>query len=175
MVKISEIMKEDVATASPDATIQNIARIMSNNKFGSVVITDFDSDKPLGIITWSRIVDLVAQGKDPNKALVKTVMTKKLVTAEPTESIEVVAKRMSKNNIDRMPIVERGKLVGIISYKDILATTPEMIEILSEKLKATSMRPPGRNQSISGLCENCGTYSDKLRDLGQGWFCEECR
>lgn len=174
MVKVAEIMKTDLIVADPETSVDNIARIMSNNKLGSVVISDLEGDKLVGIITWSRIIDLIAKNRNLKQTKATNVMTKNLVTASSSDSILAVAKKMVKHNYDRIPIVEDGKLSGIVSYKDILASTPELIEILSEKLKSTQSRPPGFGEKISGICENCGQYSSRLSNIDRRWFCEEC-
>lgn len=175
MVSIERIMKRDLAFAYPKTSVLEIARIMSNNKFGSVIICDEkDKEKPLSIVTWSSVIDVIAKKKDPKKIKAEDVMAKKLITADRSESMVEVSRKMVKHHIDRIPITNSSKLVGIVAEQDILAAAPEMIEILSQKLKATSGRPPRFDKVISGMCEDCEGYSNELRNRDGRWVCREC-
>jgi len=173
MVKVKEIMKRDVVTCGPDVTISHVARVMSNNKIGSVVVVE--DEKPIGIVTDSDIVNLVARGRNPKEMKVKDLEMKKLITMNPEENMLEAAKIMVENDIKRIPIVENEKLVGIVSEKDILVVSPEIIEVLSEKLKmkVEGVRKP--DEIIEGVCENCGGYSEELKNVNGIWLCEECR
>lgn len=176
MVKVQEVMKKDVAKADRNTTLFRIANMMWNNKFGSVVICDGkDRETPVGIVTWSNIIEAVAKKKDPAKLKAGDVMPKELVTAGAGDSIFDVSRKMVKHSIDRIPVLNDGKLVGIVAEKDIIAAAPEMVEILSEKLKASIDRPPRFDELISGLCENCEGYSDRLRNVNGRWVCSECK
>ena len=176
MVKIGRIMKKDLAIAYPETSILEISRMMWNNKFGSVIICDHkDETRPIGIVTWSNVVEVMAHKKDPQKVKARDLMPKDLVTADAEESMLDVSRKMVRHHIDRIPITNSGKLVGMVAEQDILAAAPQMLEILSEKLKATIERPPRFDQMISGLCENCEGYSDRLRNVNGRWICSECK
>ena len=132
-MKVSDVMKTDVVSADPETKVSDIAKIMSNNQLGSVVIKDFEKEEPLGIVTWSTIITFIGNNGNPNQTKAKSLMKKKLITIEDGKSILDASKLFVKHNIDRLPVVDKkGKLVGILSYKDILATTPELINIMSE-------------------------------------------
>lgn len=176
MVKVREIMKKYVITVDPDVTMSDAAKIMSNNRIGSVIV--MEDDKPVDIITTEDITTLVARGLNPKKTKIKDFEKKdkkKFITASPDEDVLKVTKMMVKEGIKRVPIVERGKLVGIVSDKEILSTSPELIDILSEKLKARIERVAEPGETISGICENCEAYSDNLTNIDGRWLCEECR
>ncbi len=177
MARISEVMKKEVATAKHSASILEVSRIMWNNKFGSVVLCDGkDKGRPLGMATWSTVVEAVAKKLNLSKTKAKDLIPKNIITAKADEPLVEVSRKMVKNGVDRMPVVDgKGRLVGIVSYKDILAATPEMMNVLSEKMKATIMRPPQFDQSISGLCEDCEGYSSRLRNVNGRWICPDCK
>ena len=176
MVKVKEIMKKHVIVASKDTTLYTISKIMVNNRIGSVVIVE--GNKPIGIVTPDDIVMLIAKNKDPNKMKVAELLemkNKPLITAKPNENILRVTKRMVKNGIKRLPVVnERQELVGIVSDKELLLISPELVEILSEKMKLKVEGTPSTDEVISGLCEDCGEYSDELKHVDGSWLCPEC-
>lgn len=174
MPKVSEIMKKNVVTVNPNILISDVAKIMTNNRIGSVIVTD-ERMMPVSIVTDDDIVGLVASGKSPKKMKVRDLKRKKLISVSPGEDILKVAKLMIKTGYKRMPVIKDGKLQGIVSDKEILLVSPEMIEVLSEKLRARVEMVAQPDESISGMCESCDEYSDNLRNVAGRWMCKECR
>jgi CBS domain-containing protein len=174
MIKVKEIMKRYVIAVGKETTLSEIAKIMTKNKVGSVIIID-DKDRPISIITDSDIVGAVANNKQPKRVRAKDVPVKKFVTTTPNEDILRATRKMIKNGVKRLPVIDDGRLVGIVSDKEILLTAPEMLEILSEKMKARVSNVAKPTEVISGLCERCEGYSDNLKNIGGRWLCEDCR
>ncbi len=175
MVRVEKIMKRNVITVDPGVSVSDAARIMTNNRVGSVIL--MEKNTPVGILTVNDIVSVVAAGKDPKKIHVNEVPKRKtgFVTARPDEQVQTVTKRMLKTGVKRMPVVKDGKLLGIVSDKEVLLVSPELLDILSEKLKMRVETAARTDQSIAGICEGCEGYSDNLRNVGGKWLCESCR
>ncbi len=174
MIKVKSIMKTRVITAGPDINVSDAAKIMTNNRVGCLVI--MQNKNPVGIVTDSDIVSVVASGKNPKSVRIKDVPAKKkFITASPAENIEDVTRKMIKNGVKRVPVIQNGKLMGIVSDKEILLVSPELLEILSEKLKMRVESVASPDRTISGICESCGDYSDSLNNVGGSWMCEDCR
>jgi len=174
MVKVKEIMKKYVITVDPEITVSNVAKIMTNNRIGSVII--MKGQKPVGIITDDDIVGIVAKGKDPKKVKINSIKSRKrFITVSPEDDMLKVTRKMIKSGVKRIPVVKGGKLLGIVSDKEILTVSPELIGVLSEKLKARIALVAEPDQEISGLCERCEAHSDNLRHVGGRWWCEDCR
>lgn len=174
MVKVREIMKTNVITVDPTLTVSDVAKIMTNNKIGSVVVVDKDL-KPIDIVTDDDIVSIVASGKDPKKVIIKDIPSSMtLISASPDDDILKVSKKMIKNGVKRIPIIENGNLQGIVSDKEILLTAPELLEVLSEQLRTRVDMVANPDQEISGICENCESYSDELKSNSGRWLCEDC-
>lgn len=173
MVKVSQIMKKYVVTVEPVLTISDAAKIMSNNRIGSVVV--MKAKRPVGIVTTEDITGVVARGLDPKKVKISDLQKRKFITVSPKDNILDVTKYMVKSGVKRLPVVEKGKLLGIISDKEILSTSPELIDVLSEKLKARMERVAKPDEMLSGICEECGAYSDQLENVEGRWICEDCK
>ena len=174
MVKVKEVMKGYVVTVGPKAALDEVAKIMSANKIGSVVVVD--KGKPVGIVTDSDLVSVAAKKKRLDGTDVSGVMKKRLITASPEEDLLKAVRDMVKAGVKRVPIVDQGKLVGILTDKEILVATPDMIEVLSERLKARCGMPLSKElPTISGICEDCEAYSDDLKNVNDKWLCEDCR
>ncbi len=173
MVKVQEIMKKSVVTVDPELSLSDVAKIMTNNRIGSVIV--MEDSKAVGIVTDDDIVGTIARGKDPKKVRVRD-LKKRLgfITASPDEDVLRISKRMVKTGVKRVPVIEKGKLIGIISDKELLLMSPELIEVLSEKLKMRVDSVARPDQEISGICERCEAYSDNLKNVGGRWLCEEC-
>jgi len=174
MVKVRDIMKKSVVTVDPDLTLADVAKIMTNNRIGSVII--MEKTKPIGIVTDDDIVGTIARGKSPKKVKVRELRKRmRFVTASPDEDVLKVTKRMVKTGIKRIPVIKNGKLVGIVSDKEVLLISPELINVLSEKLKMRIGAVAQPDQIISGICQSSEAYSDNLRNIDGRWLCEGCR
>jgi CBS domain-containing protein len=173
MVKVKEIMKRYVITVDPDASIADVSRIMTNNRVGSLVV--MEKNKPVGIVTDSDIVSIVAEGKSPKKVKIRDLKKQGFISATPNDTMMHVIKLMVKNGVKRVPIIENGKLEGIVSDKEILLVSPELIEVMSERLRSRVGMVARPRQTISGICEDCGNYSEELRSSSGRWLCEDCR
>ncbi len=175
MVRVRDIMKNRVITVDPEVNISDAAKIMTNNRVGSLVV--LKNDKAVGIVTDADIVGVVARGGNLKEIKIRDLpkTKRRFVTASPDETIMSVTKKMIKNGIKRIPVIKDDKLQGIISDKEILLTSPELINVLSEKLKMRVDLVSQPDQEISGICEECEGYSDNLRNIGGRWLCENCR
>lgn len=128
---VKDIMKKNVLVLNKDATVKDVLDLMVENYAGSVII--LENDKIVGIITERDILSrVVSMGKSLDTK-VSEVMTKNVITISPHEKIEKAAEIMTENKIKKLPVVENGKLVGIITLTDIVASGVKLEdEILKE-------------------------------------------
>ena len=175
---VKDVMSSPVITVDEDATVDKAAQLMAEGHIGCIVVTSKE-EKPLGIITETDFVTRVlAKNIQPNKLTAKEVMTAPLITIDPDETLSETARRMSQLNIRRLGVMYKGNLVGIISSKDILAITPELLEIIQEKARIereTAVEEGSESAPLAGYCEQCGRWSDELTEVEGNFLCEECR
>jgi len=176
---VKHVMSSPAVTAPENTSIDKAAQLMSNDRLGCIIVTSKDG-KAIGIITESDLVTRVlAKNIRPSKLIAKEVMSTPLITADPDEVLTETAKRMNKLNVRRMGVIYKGNIVGIISSKDILAITPELLENMQEKARIE--REPdldrGRSESnpLAGYCEQCGSWSENLDEIEGTSLCEECK
>jgi len=136
-VSVREIMAEDVLTAGPDVSVRDAARTMTDADVGSLVICE--DDRPVGIFTQSDVTALVAAGDDPDDASVRGRMSSSPVTIDPDASVEEAAERMAEAELQRLPVVEDGTLVGIVGVIDVSYYLPRL----------AIGTPPGRRVAAS--------------------------
>ena len=172
-VLVRDIMNSPVISASPQDTIKDIATKMKEERIGSIVI--MENEKAVGIITdWDIVSNAVINDVKPTMVKASDIM-QNLHTIEGEEGITEAARILRQHNIKRLGVVYKNRLVGIISASDVIAVTPDLVDVISEK--AAVMRGEiGRSAAnISGYCDECGEWSDLLQ-FGEGTFsCEECR
>ncbi len=140
MKKCRDIMTRDVVTATAEATIVDVARLMKNADIGPILIVDNETSNTLvGIVTDRDIVmKVIADGQDANTTRVGDVMSKKLVTCRADDDVDVAMKSMAQFQLRRLPVVEDNmRLVGIISQAD-LATRVDAPEKTGEVVKEIS-------------------------------------
>jgi len=102
-----------------DANCVDVADEMDVKTVGCVVVVE--DGVPVGIITDRDLVcRVVAQDRDPEKTRAEEIMTTDIVTSHRTEDLEGVLRTMKERSIRRMPIVDDGKLVGIVTLDDVL-------------------------------------------------------
>jgi CBS domain-containing protein len=119
--QIEEIMSKQVATAKPEDHLVTAAKTMLERKIGCVVVVDQDH-KVVGTVTESDLVKCAASGHDPNRTLVRDLMSSPAVTCTPQAPVEEAYAHMRRNNIRHLPIVNKdGSLVGIVTMKDLIS------------------------------------------------------
>jgi CBS domain-containing protein len=174
-VAVHEVMNSPVITLEKTTIIKSAAKLMRDLRIGSVVIVDSES-QPVGIITQTDLVDRVlAEGKNPDSLTVEDIMSSPLVTGSPDESIQDAARRMSTANVDRLIVLRNGKLAGVLSTRDLLRVTPQIMDIMSEKARIERQEvEPIIGESIMGYCDSCGNWSDALVEVNGDFICPDC-
>ncbi len=118
-MKISEIMSERVVTIDQREPVIAAARLLKRMNLGALPVTD-RSGKLVGMLTDRDIVvRCVAAGGDPREMTVGDIMSRGVVTASPESEVSDAARRMGRGQVRRLPVVEDGKLVGMLSLADM--------------------------------------------------------
>src|SRR5829696_7975459 len=111
-------MARNVATCDASATLMEVGQVMLDRDVGDVLVTD--GDELLGIVTDRDIVvRCVAWGADPSETRISTACTEDLVTVSPDATLEEAARVMSDRAVRRLPVLEDGRPVGVISLADL--------------------------------------------------------
>src|SRR5207245_1113251 len=154
-VPVIEIMTQSPVTIPADATAKDAADLMRDREIGSLVVVE--TGKPMGIVTERDIVTKIAAlDKQPSRVLVRDIMTSPVVVVHPHEEVAEAAKLMSARKIRRLPVVQEGKLVGMITENDIIRVWPQLIEVTREYARAGLESQFAKG--IEGHCEACGVY-----------------
>jgi len=112
------IMSSPVVTVTIKDTIGSAADIMVKHEIGSIVV--LDDDIPIGIVTERDIVKLLVKKKDALQKPLKTLLSKPLITATSRTSVQKALETMLRHKIRRLPIIDRKRLLGIVTEKDLM-------------------------------------------------------
>jgi len=139
-MKVREIMTEEIAIAEPDSTLEELAVLMRDGDVGSIPI--LDDGELVGIVTDRDIVvGCVAEGHDPSEMTAEELMSEDLETVEPDANCNDAALIMARRQVRRLPVVEEGVFIGMISLGDIAVkeesnTAGEALEDISQGTKS---------------------------------------
>ena len=119
-MKIKDIMSPNPISVTKDSSIKSAAELMRKNDIGAVPVVDSESGKIKGILTDRDIITrCVSKDLNTNTVTAAEIMTSKVITVCPENSVTESARIMAKNQIRRLPVCESGKVVGMVSLSDI--------------------------------------------------------
>lgn len=117
--RLREVMTPDPVTVAATASLQHAAQVMRDRNIGDVLVVD-ESGALYGIVTDRDIVvEGIAEGGDPSSMSVDEVCTHDPISLGPDDAVAKAAKLMSERAIRRLPVVDNGSLVGIVSLGDL--------------------------------------------------------
>ena len=122
---IRDLMTSNPTTIEPDKTVVDAAKLMDDEDAGLIPIVE--GQKLVGTITDRDIaIRVVAEGKDPQSAKVRDVMTSRLITVDPDQDLDEALRLMAEHQVRRLPVVEEdGKIVGIVAQADVAKHTSD--------------------------------------------------
>jgi CBS domain-containing protein len=116
--KVRDLMTKDPMCVSPSQSLAEAARILRDEDVGSLPVCE--DDRVIGIVTDRDIViRAVADGSDPRTTSVADVASREVQTVDPDENLDDALKVMASNQVRRLPVVENGRLVGVLAQADI--------------------------------------------------------
>ena len=127
-MQLKEIMTEPVVRIHPEETVAVAARMLEHNNIGALPVCVSDG-RLCGMLTDRDIVTrCLAAGKPPQTTVVRDIMTGKLYVGRPDMEVTLAAGLMGKEQIRRLPVMDKGKLCGIISLADLARKEASSIE-----------------------------------------------
>ena len=142
-MKLREIMTNAVIHIDPEETVAVAARTLSRYNIGALPVCGGDG-KLCGVITDRDLVTrCMASGRSAENTKVRDVMTGQLTVATPEMEVSAAAHLMGRQQIRRLPVVENGKLCGMVSLGDLAVrehTNPEAGDALGDISKNISKR-----------------------------------
>ncbi len=123
---LRDIMQKRLVTLSPDASIREASRKMKDEGVGCVLIVNGETLR--GIVTDRDIACWLAEGSDPDGVKLSDVMHTDIVSAAPDTDVFDASRIMAGAKVRRLPIVENGRLCGIVTTSDLATVLEEEVD-----------------------------------------------
>jgi CBS domain-containing protein len=137
-VRISDVLKNKgsgVLTVAPDMTVSDLLAVLATRNIGAMVVVD--PDGPVGIVSERDVVRKLHEfGVDLLVRPVSEIMTAQMITCTPADSVDSLSALMTTNRVRHVPVIEGGRLAGIVSIGDVVKTRMEELEVQQEHLEA---------------------------------------
>ncbi len=167
-------------TVDQGMDVAKAAKLMRTVDVGSLMVVE--KGKMIGILTEGDILSkVVSKDKQPSKMKVKNIMSRPVICIGPDMDIVEAAKKMAKLKIRRLPVVDGGEIIGIVSERDIIRLSPVLIDITREcaminrgEEKYEPKIKPLEEEYTPGTCEECGQHSEKLKEIEGKLVCRKC-
>lgn len=121
MLTVADIMTPNATTITSGATVADAIDLMQQRQIRALLVEHRSQDMPFGMVTERDIVyTVVARGHNPKNVLVQDIMHQPCVSLAPDLTIQEASQVLSDTGVQRAPVVQDGRLLGVISVTDIL-------------------------------------------------------
>jgi signal-transduction protein with cAMP-binding, CBS, and nucleotidyltransferase domain len=160
--------------AKPKTTIQDCAKLMAKHDVGSLIIGE--PGKIKGLVTEEDFVRKAILKSIKSGSAVSNIMETDLVTITPEKDIYDALLVMRDNNLRHLPVVEKDKLVGLITLKDILKIEPQLFDLIVEDIELREEHRKPITERLMGeeVCEECGKLTTKIKEQRGSLLCTSC-
>jgi len=179
-IRVSDIMTRDPLIAKPEDDLLQVAKRLVKNRTGSLLLVKHK--RLVGFITHKDLLwAMIKKSKeDLTKIPAIDISPKKLATIRPSASLEEAIKKMRKFKFNRLPVIYKGELVGLITARDILTFNPELYpeldefsQVREEADKLRRIKKAQEREIQEGPCEECGNV-ETLKKIDGMMICDSC-
>jgi CBS domain-containing protein len=134
-MQVSDVMSTASISDSPGDSLRAAAARMWEQQAGSLLV--LDGEDLLGIVTERDVMKAVARGMDLDATVVSDIMTRSVVTIPPQTALHDAARQMAARWIRHLPVVQDGRVVGLVSQRDLLGVFAAMMRSDSDVVLAS--------------------------------------
>ena len=129
---VSEIMHKNITSVKATTSAQGCAKKMTKERVGCIIV--LDNKDPVGIITERGFADLVKKGNfDCKEVQAQDFMTKPLITIKSTSSYMTAMRKFEKEDIKRMPVVDKTGVIGLLTLKNLVSHSKKSMNKLQRE------------------------------------------
>lgn len=122
--RVSEIMSKDITVIREDETMRDAAERLAGDDIGVLPICDPNKQLRGMLTDRDIVVHVIARGKDPASTRARDMEQGEVITLRPEDSIEHACDLMATRRVRRLPVVEEGRVVGMVSQADVAKNVP---------------------------------------------------
>ena len=138
-MQVREIMTKDIVMADINDTIIDVAKLMAHHNIGCIPVTE-NGEKVLGVITDRDIVvEMATHSYDPYNTLATEIMSNNVYHVRPDVDVKFAFDLMKKQQVRRLPVLDNGKILGMLSLGDLAVAASKHQTEISEALTEISM------------------------------------
>jgi CBS domain-containing protein len=199
-VTVRDVMTRDYVGVSESDSVLGAVRLMDQDGVGCVVV--LRGSEPVGIMTESDVLSLIADERDPAETDVSAVMSEPVVSVNADRGLSDAAATMSREDIRRLIVTNDDELLGVLSERDVISASASLSgvsHLREESMGEAGNEPLGSNPlggepigsetvgsateededryeySDRSICETCGTLSRELTNVNGQLICTDCR
>ncbi|PKK86337.1 MAG: hypothetical protein CVT48_01525 [Thermoplasmata archaeon HGW-Thermoplasmata-1] len=131
-IRVDSIMTRKPVTIGPDATVHDAAVLMRDCDVSSLIVLDEDGILAGLVSEWDIVKKTTSSLRDPAVVKVFEIMTPNVLTISPESTVEETLRVMGRSDVHRLPVVKDGRLVGLVTFKDVIKVSPQIIDLMKE-------------------------------------------
>ncbi len=181
-LSVRDVMRRTFVGVSEGDSVTGATKLMNEEGVdGAVVVRGSD---PVGVLTASDVVAVVATGMDPETTAVDAAMRQPAVTVAPSDDLGEAIGAIANHNVRWLAVVSEGSLVGTVTEHDIVTAQSSHPPLGTPEPTEAGTPNPGRTprdagstatHTTQGVCELCGSLSGSLDPHNGQLVCENCR
>jgi CBS domain-containing protein len=177
-IAVGDVMTRNFIHVTPKSSLHECAKKIVRNGLNTLPV--INSNKLVGLITSRDI--LWAITKKPNinlkKIMAMEIAKRKVAVIKPSLEISQAIQKMRTYNFRTLPVLSKGKIIGIVNLRDILKIEPELYPEIGElyqiKEEERKLKQTNEEWPLEGFCDNCGAFNELLKVYDQ-LLCPDCR
>ena len=131
MLLVKDVMVTDLVTVGSSVSVKEAVSVMNDFEIGCLIVVE--DGEVVGMLTERDVLRrVVEEGKRPEETLVRDVMSKPPIVVSPDASLEEAVEIMFKHKVKKLPVVEKGKLVGLVTFTDVARIQPAMARTIKQ-------------------------------------------
>jgi len=129
-LQVKDVMVTNIITIEAWASAKKAAELMNHHDIGCLIVVD--GDRPIGIVTERDMLKRVLlRMRDPHRVRISHIMSKPLITSKPETDIRKAVSTMNERRIKKLPVVEQGRLLGLVSLTDVVRSLAYFEHVIS--------------------------------------------
>lgn len=175
-ITVSEAMSTKPVSVRPSTSVLECARQLAEHDVGSLLVRE--GPRVFGILTEQDVVrKVVAPALDARRTSAGEIMTSPVQAIEPEKDLYEAILLMKNLDIRHLPVLDRGRVVGFLSEKDIMRLEPALLDVLdaAPDIREERRKPLPEQILGEGACEICGEFSMHIAATRDGRICPRCK